>query len=219
VLGAALAVEFADELVDGAKGATLPAIQHSLGIGYAQIGLLSAVPLLVGGLLELSAGLLRNRRAGIIGGGVLFVLSLAGVAFAQNFAELLIAALNRFSDLAILRATAVAAALLYPAFLLAPELPVKIVLLAPLSAATATWYPLPRARLYGTVPSPVAVTLTTATSMAAAAGSLAVGVVAGAFGLTWALAGLAGVPVVLLLIAFAETPLSELTGVSPPARE
>jgi hypothetical protein len=101
---------------------------------------------------------------------------------------------------------------------------VKIVLLAPLSAATATWYPLPRARLYGTVPSPVAVTLTTATSMAAAAGSLAVGVVAvgvvaGAFGLTWALAGLAGVPVVLLLIAFAETPLSELTGVSPPARE
>lgn len=79
MLGAALAVEFADELVDGAKGATLPAIQHSLGIGYAQIGLLSAVPLLVGGLLELSAGLLRNRRAGIIGGGVLFVLSLAGV--------------------------------------------------------------------------------------------------------------------------------------------
>ena len=361
MLGAALAVEFADELVDGVKSATLPAIQHSLGIGYAQLGLLGAVPLLAGGLLELPAGLVRNRRAGILGGGVLFVLALASVAFAQNFAELLvaltlffpasgffvtltqaslmegepdrqaqlmarwdavgwtgavagpllviavlaaggswrtaylavaavaavawvglrktgtqkpdeqhtrrtrprdilagartawrwllllevanllvdvlsgfvavylvdvahtttvfagvvvairlgaglagdallIAALRRFSDLAVLRATAVAAALLYPAFLLAPELPVKIVVITLLSAATATWYPLLQARLYGAVPSPVAVTLSTATGMAAAAGPLAVGVAAGAFGLPWALGGLAVVPIVLLIV-------------------
>ena len=369
MLAVALAVEFADELVDGVKSAAMPAIQHSLGIGYAQIGLLTAVPLLAGGALELPAGLLRNRRAGILGGGALFVLSLAGVAFAQNFAELLvaitlffpasgffvsltqaslmtvplkegepdrqaqlmarwdaagwtgavagpllvvavlaaggswrtaylavaaagalawtgvlvqgrqeraaadddeqqqqtvrdvlagartawrwlllleladllvdvlsgfvavylvhvahtttvvaavvvtirlgaglagdvllIAALERFDDLAVLRVTAIVAALLYPAFLLVPVLPAKVVLLALLSAVTATWYPLLQARLYGTVPSPVAVTLNTATGMAAAAGPLAVGVAAGLFGLGWALAGLALVPIALLIV-------------------
>jgi MFS transporter, FSR family, fosmidomycin resistance protein len=365
MLAVALAVEFADELVDGVKSAAMPAIQHSLGIGYAQIGLLAAVPLLVGGALELPAGLLRNRRAGILGGGALFVLSLAGVAFAQNFAGLLvaitlffpasgffvsltqaslmdaepdrqaqlmarwdaagwtgavagpllvvavlaaggswrtaylavaaagalawagvlvqgrkqraadddeqqqqqqtvrdvlagartawrwlllleladllvdvlsgfvavylvhvahtttvvaavvvtirlgaglagdvllIAALERFDDLAVLRVTAIVAALLYPAFLLVPVLPAKVVLLALLSAVTATWYPLLQARLYGTVPSPVAVTLNTATGMAAAAGPLAVGVAAGVFGLRWALAGLALVPIALLIV-------------------
>ena len=369
MLAVALAVEFADELVDGVKSAAMPAIQHSLGIGYAQIGLLAAVPLLAGGALELPAGLLRNRRAGILGGGALFVLSLAGVAFAQNFAELLvaitlffpasgffvsltqaslmtvplkegepdrqaqlmarwdaagwtgavagpllvvavlaaggswrtaylavaaagalawtgvlvqgrqeraaadddeqqqqtvrdvlagartawrwlllleladllvdvlsgfvavylvhvahtttvvaavvvtirlgaglagdvllIAALERFDDLAVLRVTAIVAALLYPAFLLVPVLPAKVVLLALLSAVTATWYPLLQARLYGTVPSPVAVTLNTATGMAAAAGPLAVGVAAGLFGLGWALAGLALVPIALLIV-------------------
>jgi MFS transporter, FSR family, fosmidomycin resistance protein len=352
----------------------MPAIQHSLGIGYAQIGLLTAVPLLVGGLLELPAGLLPNRRAGILGGGVLFVLSLAGIAFARNFAELLVAitlffpasgffvsltqaslmdaepdrqaqlmarwdaagwtgavagpplliavlaagggwrvaflavaavgalawigvarvgvtgagvtgrrgrasgagqqdeerarirdvlagartawrwllllevadllvdvlsgfiavylvhvthtttviaavavmirlgaglagdallvaALKRFDDRIVLRVTAAAAALLYPGFLLVPALPAKIAVLAVLSAVTATWYPLLQARLYGSVPSPVAVTLSTATGMAAAAGPLAVGVAAGVFGLTWALAGLGVVPVVLFALA------------------
>ena len=90
-MAVALAVEFADELVDGVKSAAMPAVQHSLGISYAQVGLLTAVPLLVGGVLELPAGLVTNRRAAITGGGVLFVLSLVGMAFAQNFAELVIA--------------------------------------------------------------------------------------------------------------------------------
>ena len=359
-MAVALAVEFADELVDGVKSAAMPAVQHSLGISYAQVGLLTAVPLLVGGVLELPAGLVTNRRAAITGGGVLFVLSLVGMAFAQNFAELVIAitlffpasgffvsltqaslmdaepdrqaqlmarwdatgwvgavcgplllvavlaaggswrtaflavaavaalalvgvlkygggghdeeegqertrvrdvlagartawrwllllevadllvdvlsgfvalylvrvahtttvlaaiavaarlgaglagdallivALRRFSDLAILRAGAAAAALLYPAFLLVPGLPAKIILLTLLSAVTATWYPLLEARLYGAVPSSVAVTLNTASGMAAAAGPLAVGVAAGVFGLPWALGGLAVVPVLLL---------------------
>jgi MFS transporter, FSR family, fosmidomycin resistance protein len=374
LLAVALAVEFADELVDGVKSAEMPAIQHSLGISYAQIGLLTAVPLLVGGLLELPAGLLPNRRAGILGGGVLFVLSLAGMAFAQNFAELvvaitlffpasgffvsltqaslmdadpdrqaqlmarwdaagwtgavagpllliavlaaggswriaflvvaavgavawagvawagvaragvaryggrepagaaedeeragirdvlaggrtawrwllllevadllvdvlsgfvavylvhaghtttviaavavtirlgaglagdalLVAALERFDDRTVLRVTAVAAAVLYPAFLLVPELPAKVAVLAVLSAVTATWYPLLKARLYGSVPSPVAVTLSTATGMVAAVGPLAVGVAAGVFGLTWALGGLGVVPFVLFALA------------------
>jgi hypothetical protein len=48
--------------------------------------------------------------------------------------------------------------------------------------ATATWYPLLLARLYGTVPSPVAVTLSSAASMAGGVGPLAVGIAAGCSG-------------------------------------
>jgi FSR family fosmidomycin resistance protein-like MFS transporter len=360
-------VAFADEFVDGAKGAALPAIQHSLALGYGQIGLLSSVPLLVGGLLELPVGLARRRRLVTLAGGVVFVLAVAGIAFARNFAELLVAltlffpasgafvsltqaslmdalpdqraramarwdqagwagavcgplllaaviaigggwrdaylaiaglcalvwlgvlctrpadadqtdpdpdspdpdspdpdslgwtkmiakagrwlillqvadllvdvltgfaavylvnvahatlavaalaitlrlaaglagdallvaALNRFTDRTILRATAVAAARLYPAFLLLPGLAAKLTALALLSAVTAVWYPLLQARLYDTVPSSVAVTLSSVASMAGAAGPLMVGVVAQACGLTWALAGLAVVPFVI----------------------
>jgi FSR family fosmidomycin resistance protein-like MFS transporter len=72
---------------------------------------------------------------------------------------LLNALLKRVSDLTVLRATAFAALGLFPAFLLAPGLPAKLAALTLLSAATAMWYPLLQARLYGAVPSGVAVTL------------------------------------------------------------
>ncbi len=381
MLAVALAVEFADELADGVKGAALPAIQHSLGLGYTELGLLASVPLLLGGLLELPLGLLagqgRRRRAAILTGGVVFIGSVAAVAFARNFAELitafvifypasgafvsltqatvmdaepdrqarsmarwdlagnagavagpvllvavlaahgdwrggylLVAAVStaawlgvlgarrgdqdtedtqhdtedtphagdddeptprlrdvlgyakkaarwlvllevanllvdgltgfvavylvdvahltpalaavaiairlgaalagdaalvvvlerggeRIDDGTVLRTTAVAAALLFPAFLLVPGVAPKLVVLALLSAVTAAWYPLLQARLYGAVPSPVAVTLGTAASLAGGLGPLAVGVAAGAFGLPWALAGLTIVPVIV----------------------
>src|SRR6185437_6005830 len=58
-------------------------------------------------------------------------------------------------------AGAALASLLYPAFLLVPGVVPKLAALAGLSAATATWYPVLQARLYGSLPgrSPVAVTL------------------------------------------------------------
>jgi FSR family fosmidomycin resistance protein-like MFS transporter len=104
------------------------------------------------------------------------------------------------TDLTVLRATAVAAALLYPGFLLAPGPVAKLVILALLSAATATWYPLLQARLYGSLPgrSSVAVTLSSAAGLAGGLGPLAVGLIAGAFGLSWALAGLVVVPLAVL---------------------
>jgi FSR family fosmidomycin resistance protein-like MFS transporter len=380
VLAVALAIEFADELVDGAKGAALPLIRHDLGLSYAQVGLLASVPLLVGGLLELPLGLLagqgRGRRLAIFGGGVIFVLTLLGVASARSFAVLLgafvafypasgafvtltqaeimdawpdrqapvmarwnlagsigavagpllltavlasggswrvgylvlaglaaliwlgtclrgpagtaastsaddaeeadgrpwgvrarevvaalrdwrtlrwlllvevadllvdvftgflalylvdvahltpavaalaiairlgamlagdaalVAILERAGDLAVLRASAVAAALLYPAFLLVPGIVAKLVILAALSAATAPWYPLLQARLYGSLPgrSSVAVTLSSAAGLAGGLGPLAVGLIAQGFGLSWALTGLVVVPVVVLLV-------------------
>jgi FSR family fosmidomycin resistance protein-like MFS transporter len=91
----ALAVELADELADGAKGAALPLIRHDLGLSYGQIGLLASVPLLVGGLLELPLAVLagqgKRRRRAILGGGFIFALTLLGVAAARSFAALLCA--------------------------------------------------------------------------------------------------------------------------------
>jgi len=427
VLAVALAIEFADELVDGAKGATLPLIRHDLGLSYAQVGLLASVPLLVGGLLELPLGVLagqgRRRRLAILGGGIFFMFTLLGMASARSFGVLLaafvafypasgafvsltqaeimdawpdrqaqvmarwdlagsagavagpllvtavlaagggwragylalavltafvwlgtllrspagaghgaaghggtgqaagrdadagdrdeagrgdreqaehgnreqaehgnreqaergawagrarevlaalrdwgtlrwlllievadllvdvftgflalylvdvahltpavaalaiavrlgaalagdavlVAVLERAGDLVVLRASAAAAAVLYPGFLLVPGTLPKLVVLAALSAATAPWYPLLQARLYGSLPgrSSVAVTLSSAAGLAGGLGPLAVGLAAQAFGLSWALAGLAVVPVAVLLI---------LAGARPPAK-
>jgi MFS transporter, FSR family, fosmidomycin resistance protein len=112
----------------------------------------------------------------------------------------LVFALERVADVTVLRVTAVAAALLYPGFLLAPGPVAKLVILAVLSAATAPWYPLLQARLYGSLPgrSSVAVTLSSAAGLAGGLGPLAVGLMAGMFGLSRALAVLVVVPAAVL---------------------
>jgi MFS transporter, FSR family, fosmidomycin resistance protein len=113
---------------------------------------------------------------------------------------LLVLVLERASGLAVLRAGAAAALLLYPAFLLVPGLWAKLVLLAALSMVTAPLYPVLQARLYAALPgrSGVAVTLSSAAALAAAVGPLAVGVVAQRLGLGWAMASLALAAPVLL---------------------
>jgi FSR family fosmidomycin resistance protein-like MFS transporter len=123
-----------------------------------------------------------------------------GAALAGDAA--LVVILERAGDLAVLRASAVAAALLYPGFLLVPGVAPKLAVLAALSAVTAPWYPLLQARLYGSLPgrSPVAVTLSSAAGLAGGVGPLAVGLMAEGFGLSWALAGLVVVPVAVLLV-------------------
>jgi FSR family fosmidomycin resistance protein-like MFS transporter len=75
-----------------------------------------------------------------------------------------------------------------------------VAILAALSAATAPWYPLLQARLYGSLPgrSSIAVTLSSAAGMAGGLGPLAVGIAAERFGLSRALAVLTVVPVVIL---------------------
>ena len=127
-----------------------------------------------------------------------------GAALAGGSA--LVVVLERAGDLAVLRATAAAAALLYPGFLLVPGVAPKLAILAVLSAASAPWYPLLQARLYGSLPgrSSAAVTLSSAAGLTGGLGPLAVGLTAQAFGLGWALAGLVVVPLaVLALIATA----------------
>lgn len=94
VLAAALAVEFVDELVDGAKGAALPLIRHDLGLSYAQIGLLFSVPLLLGSLIELPVGIAAGygsrRRRAVALGGIVFVAAVAAMASARSFPVLLV---------------------------------------------------------------------------------------------------------------------------------
>ena len=105
-------------------------------------------------------------------------------------------ALRRVRGLSLLRVSAAAAAVLYPGFLLVPGTGPKLLLLGGLSVATAPWYPLLQARLYGSLPdaSGVAVSLSSAAGLLGGAGPLAVGFQAQRFGLAWALAGLAAVP-------------------------
>ena len=89
-----LAIEFLDELVDGSRQAAWPLVRLDLSLSYTEIGLLLAVPKLVGNLVESPLGLLgdtRHRRAIILAGGVGFVLSLALVAVSYSFAFLLLA--------------------------------------------------------------------------------------------------------------------------------
>src|SRR5260370_36299471 len=89
VLAAALAVELADELVDGTKGAAFPLIRHSLALRYGQIGLLASVPLLLGCLLALPLGVLaghgRRQRTAVPAVGLVFVASLQAAGQAAPF--------------------------------------------------------------------------------------------------------------------------------------
>ncbi len=92
---AALAAELVDELVDGTKGAVLPLIRHDLALNYVQVGLLTAIPLIVGSLLELPMGVLSGtgsrRRRFILGGGLLFIAAVLAAGLARSFAVLVIA--------------------------------------------------------------------------------------------------------------------------------
>jgi MFS transporter, FSR family, fosmidomycin resistance protein len=92
---AALAVEFADELVDGTKSAAIPLIKHDLVLTYFEVGLLTAVPLLLGSLIELPVGVLsgtgRRRRRFVLAGGLVFIASVLAAGLAGSFPVLLAA--------------------------------------------------------------------------------------------------------------------------------
>jgi MFS transporter, FSR family, fosmidomycin resistance protein len=112
----------------------------------------------------------------------------------------LIRALNHASGLVLLRVSAAATAVLFPAFLLVGGLVPKLLLLGCLSMITAPWYPVLQAELYGSLPddSGVVVSLSSAAGLLGGAVPLAVGFLAERFGLAWALACLAIAPPLLL---------------------
>ncbi|ACO47140.2 MFS transporter [Deinococcus deserti] len=93
---AALTIELADELVDGATGAAWPYLQADLHLNYTQIGLLLGLPAVFANIVEPALGLLADagyRRQIVLGGGVAFALALGLTAMAGNFWGLLISLL------------------------------------------------------------------------------------------------------------------------------
>lgn len=83
-----------DELVYGTLAAAWPLIRDDLGLTYGEVGLLLAMPMLVGNLVEPIIGVLGDtgrRRALVLGGGVVFALSTALIAAATGFWLLLVA--------------------------------------------------------------------------------------------------------------------------------
>lgn len=88
-----LLIEFLDEFVYGAREAAWPLIRADLGLSYAQIGVLLGAPAMVSSIVEPFLGVLGDawkRRALVLGGGVLFCLSLLLTSVSHSFALLLL---------------------------------------------------------------------------------------------------------------------------------
>ncbi|NLE46456.1 MAG: MFS transporter [Chloroflexi bacterium] len=89
-----LAIEFLDEFVFGVGEAAWPLIRDDLGINYAQIGLLLALPGVVSHLVEPAIGVLGDvwrRHALVLAGGAVFALTLFLTGLSQTFGMLLLA--------------------------------------------------------------------------------------------------------------------------------
>ncbi len=143
--------------------------------------------------LYLVASVHASPLVAAVGVAVRLGAGLAGYA-------LLSPVLERLSPRRVLRASVLASGLLFPAFLLAPGVVPKLIILAALSIGTAPWYPVLMAELYASLPgrSGLAVSLSSAAALVGAAGPLVVGLLAQEAGLTWAMAVLCAVPVVML---------------------
>jgi FSR family fosmidomycin resistance protein-like MFS transporter len=115
---------------------------------------------------------------------------------------LLLPVLARVDGLRYLRACVPVVAAVYPAFLLAPGLWPKLVLLALLGVLNAGWYAIPKARLYAELHgrSGAAIALGNVAGLAGGAVPLAVGVLAEAAGLATAMWALLLGPLALLVL-------------------
>ena len=90
---ALLFIEFLDEFFFGALEAAWPLIRDDLSLTYLQVGLLLSIPRIWGSVVGVAIGILGdvwNRRAIIIGGGVVFVASLLLVSGSVSFAMLMV---------------------------------------------------------------------------------------------------------------------------------
>lgn len=88
-----LTIEFLDELVFGLEQAAWPLIRDELQLTYTQIGLLFAVPSLLGAMTEPFVGVLgdtRWRRSISLGGGVGFAVACTLTSQAFSFEILLV---------------------------------------------------------------------------------------------------------------------------------
>ncbi len=92
--GLFLLIEFLDEVAFGSREAAWPLIRSDLGLSYAQVGLLLALPTLASGLLEPLFGILGDaggRRRIILAGGIAFAVAFVLAAVSSGFWMLLAA--------------------------------------------------------------------------------------------------------------------------------
>lgn len=88
-----LLIEFLDELVFGVGETAWPLFRNDLNLSYTQIGLLLSVPGIIAAFIEPFIGVLGDvwrRRLLILGGGILFTISLALTSLTTSFLILLI---------------------------------------------------------------------------------------------------------------------------------
>jgi FSR family fosmidomycin resistance protein-like MFS transporter len=131
-----------------------------------------------------------------------------GVGLAGD--ALLVVLLGRMNGIRYLRASAAVVLVVFPAFLLAPNIAAKLVLLALIGLLNAGWYAILQARLYASLPgqSGAALAGTNIAGLVAGLVPLAIGAIAGHVGLgptMWLL--LAGP--VALLVALPRRPLPD----------
>ncbi len=88
-----LLIEFLDELVFGVREAAWPLIRNDLGLSYIKIGILLSLASIIGNLVEPVLGILADvwrRRVLILGGGVIFGISLILTALSRHYVVLLV---------------------------------------------------------------------------------------------------------------------------------
>lgn len=88
-----LLIELLDELVFGAREATLPLIRDALSLNYIQIGILLSVPGVIASFIEPFLGILgdtRHRKSIMLVGGLVFALQLFAIILSQQFLALLL---------------------------------------------------------------------------------------------------------------------------------
>jgi MFS transporter, FSR family, fosmidomycin resistance protein len=114
---------------------------------------------------------------------------------------LLVPLLDRVRGLTYLRLSAVAVMVAYPALLLAPSLPLKLLLLAAVSVLRAGWYAIPQGRLYSELrdDSAVAVAVSNVAGIVGGTFPLIIGLAAAQWGLATAMWLCAIAPVALLV--------------------
>ena len=105
-------------------------------------------------LLDVFTGFLAVYFVAVVHASPVQAALAVAVRFGAGIAGdlVVIRVLDRVTGLPVLRASAAAALLLYPAFLLVPGFPAKLAVLAVLTIATAPWYPLAQAQLYRACP-------------------------------------------------------------------
>jgi FSR family fosmidomycin resistance protein-like MFS transporter len=154
-------------------------------------------------MLDVLNGFLALYFVDVVGasesGAALAVGAWTGLGLLSDF--LLIPLLERVRGLSYLRASALAVALLFPAFLLAPGLAVKLVLVGLLGLMNAGWYSILRAQSYSSLPGQSGALMAVGSIFEFIGGlvPLALGVVAEQYGLGATMWLLMAGPVALLV--------------------